>query len=73
VKKKVLLYLILIIVAVSLFVLSITLLANTKIIAPIIIVLSVYLFLGGVIKLCRLNDKFKDTVMGILDLLFWLP
>jgi len=73
VKNKVLLYLILIIVAVSLFVLSITLLANTKIIAPIIIVLSVYLFFGVVIKLCRLNDKFKDTVLGICDLLFWLP
>ncbi len=50
-----------------------TILGNTKFIAPIIIVISIYLFAGSLIKLCRMNEKLKNTVICALDLLFWLP
>ena len=66
-------YIFLIILSITLFVISISILNNTKFIAPVIIVISIYLFLGAVIKLCKKNDKLKNTVICALDLLFWLP
>lgn len=66
-------YYALIILSIFLFIISISLLNNTTIIAPIIIVISLYLFLGSIIKLCKTNDKLKNTILCILDLLFWLP
>ncbi len=66
-------YIFLIILSIILFVISISILNNTKFIAPVIIVVSIYLFLGAVIKLCKNNDKLKNTVICALDLLFWLP
>ncbi len=66
-------YIFLIILSIILFVISISILNNTKFIAPVIIVISIYLFLGAVIKLCKKNDKLKNTVICALDLLFWLP
>ncbi len=72
-KKKIALYLFTIIVAIILFMVSMTVLGETKLVAPIIIVVSVYLFVGSIIKLCKLNDRFKNSVIAVLDLLFWLP
>lgn len=66
-------YYALIILSIFLFIISISLLNNTTIIAPIIIVISLYLFLGSIIKLCKTNDKLKNTILCTLDLLFWLP
>ncbi len=71
--KKQLLYYVLMLLSIVLFVISITLLGNTTLLAPVIIVISVYLFIGAIIKLCRTNDKLKDNVLCALDLLFWLP
>lgn len=67
------LYIFLIILSIILFIISISVLNNTKFVAPIIIVISVYLFLGSIIKLCKTNDKLKNTIICALDLLFWLP
>ncbi len=72
-KKKIYLYVSLIIVSIILFIISMTVLGNTVYTAPIIIVISLYLFVGSLIKLCKMNDKLKDTVICIIDLLFWLP
>lgn len=72
-KKKIYLYVGLIILSLILFVISMTILGNTTFVAPIIIVISIYLFVGSLIKLCRMNDKLKNTVLCALDLLFWLP
>ncbi len=71
--KNKMLYYILIIISIILFLTSIFLLGNTKIIAPIIIVISIYLFVGAIIKLCKTNNKLKNTILCALDLLFWLP
>ncbi len=72
-KKKISLYVSLIIVSVMLFIVAMTILGNTKFIAPIIIVISIYLFAGSLIKLCKMNDKLKNTVICVIDLLFFLP
>ncbi len=72
-KKKISLYVSLIIVSILLFIIAMTILGNTKFIAPIIIVVSIYLFVGCLIKLCRINKKLKNTILCALDLLFWLP
>ncbi len=71
--KKKILYCVLILLSMALFVISITLLGNTTFLAPVIIVISIYLFIGAIIKLCKTNTKLKDTVLCALDLLFWLP
>lgn len=71
--KNKMLYCILTVFSVILFIASVSLLNDTKIMAPIIIVISIYLFLGAIVKLCKINDKLKNTVICALDLLFWLP
>lgn len=72
-KKKIYSYVSLIIVSVLLFIISMTFLGNTRFAAPVIIVMSIYMFAGSLIKLCRMNDKLRNTVICALDLLFWLP
>lgn len=67
------LYYFLIIVSIILFVISISIFCNTTILGPITIVISIYLFLGSMIKLCKQNEKLKNTFLCALDLLFWLP
>ena len=71
--KNILLYLVGIIVSVILVIVSMTVLQNTQILAPVIIVLSIYLFIGCLIKLCKMNNKMKDTIICMIDLLWWLP
>lgn len=72
-KKKVSLYVAWILVSILLFVTAMTVLGNTKWIAPVIIVVSLYLFAGSLIKLCKMNETLKNTVLCLVDLLFWLP
>ena len=55
-KKKVMLYIFLMIISLILFIVSMTVLGNTEIIAPVIIVISLYLFVGSLIKLCKMNE-----------------
>lgn len=71
--KKNILYWTGIIVSVILVMISMTILGNTKIAAPLLIVFSIYLFAGCLIKLCKMNKKLKDTVICAIDLLWWLP
>ncbi len=36
--------------------------------------LCIYLMLGSIIKLCKISDYFKNTVLATtIDILFWLP
>ncbi len=72
-KNKIALYVSLIIVSILLFIFAMFTLENAKFIAPIIIVISIYLFVGCLIKICKMNDKLKNTIICALDLLFWLP
>lgn len=72
-KKQISLYVSLIILSILLVTAAMTVLGNTVLAAPIIIVISIYLFLGSIIKLCKQNDKLKNTVICIVDILFWLP
>lgn len=60
-------------VSVILVVLSMTILGETNILAPVLIVLSIYLFAGCIIKLCKMNEKLKNTILCTIDLLWWLP
>lgn len=71
--KKALLYAAGILIAVVLIHFSITVLANTEIIVPIIIVICLYLILRFIIKLCRKNEKIKNFIVCLIDLLFFLP
>lgn len=67
------LYYFLVIVAIALFMFAMTVFSETIFLAPIMIVISFYLFIGAMIKLCKTNDKLKDTILCAIDLLFWLP
>ncbi|MFG6325426.1 MAG: hypothetical protein K1W00_01105 [Lachnospiraceae bacterium] len=71
--KKSILYLAGIIISIILILISMTILGNTVILAPALIVISIYLFIGCLIKLCKMNEKLKNTVICAIDLLWWLP
>ena len=60
-------------ISLILFVLAFTVLANTEWVGGIVIGISIYLFLGSIIKICKTNDKLKNTLVNSIDLLFWLP
>lgn len=70
---KKMIYLLMIVLSIVLFVLSFTIFANTEWIGGITIGISIYLFLGALIKICKTNKKLKDTLICAIDLLFWLP
>ncbi len=72
-KKKKILYMSLAMICLFQLMIAVTILKNTKLIAPIVIAISIYLFVGSLIKLCKMNDKLKNTVICMIDLLFWLP
>ena len=61
------------IVSVILVMLSMTIFGETQILAPVLIVFSIYLFAGCLIKLCKMNEKLKNTILCAIDLLWWLP
>lgn len=71
-KSKVLYYC-LIFVSFLLILCALFIFDDTKFVGAILLVLSVYLFLGSIIKLCKMNDKLKNTILCMIDLLFWLP
>lgn len=66
-------YYIMLAISLILFVLALTVLANTEWVGGIVIGISIYLFLGSIIKMCKTNDKLKNTLISSIDLLFWLP
>ena len=66
-------YYIMLAISLILFVLALTVLANTEWVGGIVIGISIYLFLGSIIKICKTNDKLKNTLISSIDLLFWLP
>ncbi len=59
--------------SVVLVMISMTILGNTRILAPVLIVFSIYLFVGCLIKLCKMSEKLKDTIICAIDILWWLP
>lgn len=34
--------------------------------------LNIYLIIGSIMKLCKLSKKFKNTLLDVLDLLFFI-
>ena len=70
---KKIIYIIILLISLILFVLSFTVLANTKWIGGVFIGIGIYLFLGALIKLCKTHDKLRNTVICAIDLLCWLP
>ena len=66
-------YIIILLISLLLFALSFTILSNTKWMGGVFIGIGIYLFFGALIKLCKTNDKLRNTVVCAIDLLFWLP
>lgn len=70
--KKITLYLLLLILSIILFS-AMWFLNIDGAIGFIMCLSSIYLFVGSIIKLCKTSEKFKNSVLSFLDLLFWLP
>ena len=66
-------YPLLLIISLILFALAFTVFANTEVLGGLVIAVSLYLFLGSLIKICKKNRKLKNTFSSVIDLLFWLP
>ena len=73
-RNKLILYSILLLVGIISFVLELFIFQKPDgTLGLIICILSIYLILGSIIKLCKLSPKFENTFLSILDILFWLP
>ena len=73
-KKKTILYTILLTLGLLIFISEIFIFKKPDgILGLCICVISIYLILGSLIKLCKLSKKFSNTLLATLDILFWLP
>ncbi len=73
-KKKFIIYMVLLSISVISFVLQIFVFEKPNgILGLILCLVSIYLAIGSVIKLCKLSERFKGFFIGFVDLLFWLP
>ncbi len=70
--KKIYLYVILILISIIMF-LSVLIFNIDGKIGFLMVLLSIYLLFGAIIKLCKINQKFKNSILAFIDLLFWLP
>ncbi|MBR1377263.1 MAG: hypothetical protein IJ565_05610 [Bacilli bacterium] len=71
-KKKMVIYISTLIISILMLTLFFIFLPD-GIFGFITVLLGFYLLLGSIIKLCKLNPKFKNTFWAFMDLLFWLP
>lgn len=73
-RRKIILYSILLILGLLIFISEIFIFQKPDgILGYCICIISIYLILGSLIKLCKLSKKFKNTLLTSLDILFWLP
>ena len=72
--KKMILYGSFLLVGIAVFVFSVFVFQKPDGIWGLIIcITSILTVLGSLVKLCRLEPKFKDGLLKFLDLLWWLP
>lgn len=73
-KNKIIIYSILLVVGLAVFISEIFIFQKPDgILGLIICIVSIYMILGSIIKLCRLSKTFSNTLLASLDLLFWIP
>lgn len=73
-QNKIIIYSILLTLGLTIFILEIFVYQKPDgIVGLIICILSIYLILGSIIKLCKLSSKFENTFLSLLDIIFWLP
>lgn len=73
-QNKIILYSILLVVGLLILISEIFIFQKPDgILGLVVCLISIYLILGSIIKLCKLSKKFEDTLLATLDLLFWIP
>lgn len=73
-KNKFILYFSLFLIALTIFILQIFILESPDgIIGMILCLVCIYMIVGTLIKMCKMNKKFKDIFKKIIDILFWIP
>lgn len=73
-KKKGILYGILLIIGLLAFILELFVFQKPDgILGFLICIVSIYLILGSIIKLCILSRKFENALINFLDAIMWLP
>lgn len=74
IKNKLILYSVLLTLGLLIFILELFVFQKPDGIAGLIIcIISIYLIVGSIVKLCKLSEKFANALPNVLDLLFWLP
>lgn len=73
-RRKIIIYSILLILGLLIFISEIFIFQKPDgILGYGICIISIYFILGSLIKLCKLSKKFSNTLLALLDILFWLP
>ena len=73
-KQKLILYGALLSLSILVFVLEIFVFQKPNgMLGFLICMASIYLSLGSMIKLVILSERFKNEILNLIDLLFWLP
>lgn len=73
-RNKQILYTALLVLGLLIFILEIFIFQKPDgVLGFIICLMSIYLIIASVIKLCKLSEMFTNNLFSLLDLLFWLP
>lgn len=72
--NKIILYSVLLLIGLLTFILEIFIFQKPDgLLGLIICISSIYITLGSIIKLCKLSDRLKNTILQSIDILFFLP
>ncbi len=73
-KNKIWLYGVLFLISLTSFVLQIFVFQKPNgVIGFLLCMLSIYLILASIIKMCRTSERFKNAFFDFLEIIFWLP
>lgn len=73
-KNKLILYAVLLFLGLAAFILEIFVFQKPDgILGFLICIVSIYLIIGSIIRLCVLSEKFRYGFLEFLDGIFWLP
>lgn len=73
-KNKIILYSVLLFFSLTVFITEVFIIQKPDgILGLSICLISIYLIVGSLIKLCKLSKKFSNAFLDLLDLLFFLP
>lgn len=72
--KKIILFIALFLLGLITFILQVFIFESPDgILGFMLLLCSIYLMFGSIVKLCKLSKRFKNSLIAAFDIMFWIP